>query len=503
MKKLNLKTISFVIALITLCAVFMNCSKEEKKDPVSSDKITTGDSADEFTIPEGTDYDGYEFRVLTWAPAGAEWQYCTFNITNAEETTSKISDACYKRNLAISDRINCTVSEDTSGNAVSLSALNSIVLSDPDTYDAVLLKDRYAFSAACQGLTVPYTNLPEVHLDKEWWYPTLNESLKINGKNYFAYGVHNLDTFNMMQLMIFNADAVEDRSYKNPYDLVKSGTWTMDEMYKMAIDYSTDVDNDNRMTADSDDLFGIVCSQETWYPNFGPINGHDIIVFDSNDHPVMNPLNDETLITIWQKVVEYENRKNIILVTGWDNMGSHQYSSNRYENAARFFAEDRALFLGTFISQIETVIKNSSSSLTYGIVPFPTYEEHEAGYQYLGYMYGAGNAFVIPQNVSDLSRTSVILETIAYESYKIVLPVLYEVNTLVKNAPDETARENLIMMNNNRVTDLSVAYWFDIGTVYLDVFKNKSTDFVSKYTANADKYQKIIDESIIKLEFNG
>ena len=116
-------------------------------------------------------------------------------------------------------------------------------------------------------------------------------------------------------------------------------------------------------------------------------------------------------------------------------------------------------------------------------------------------MYGSGNAFTVPNNASDLTRTSIILEVIAYESYEKVLPELYEVKTQIRNNPDDNAKEMLVMMNNNRRIDLSVAFWFDIGTAYLPSFKKGSDTFVSDYTANITKYQSIIDESLAKLDF--
>ena len=504
------RSLTLLLAGLIFCIALVACqtpgatnptnttdTQGETTTPSTSEAVTTEE--DTLTLPDGLYYEDYEFKILSWAPAGAEWQYSTFNITPDDIGGDRVSEACYRRNEMISELLGVTVSEDPSGSAIKLDRINQIVLSEPDEFDIVLLKDRFAFSAACEGLIVSYSDLPHVSLEKAWWYPTMNAELSLNDEVYFAYGNHNLDTFNMMQIMLFNAQYVKDLKQTSPYELVKKGEWTLDQMYTMAALYNSDVNADQVMTAD--DNWGIICSQDTWYPNFGPINGHGVIVKDEDKNPMMNVLDNETLISIWQAVLEHEKAEDMVLVSGWEDIGVYNKSSNRYENAANMFAAGKSLFLGTFVGQIDTVIAANMKD-AYGIIPFPTYEEIAPGESYVGYMYGAGNAFCIPNNASDLDRTSAILEAIAYYSYSTVLPELYETKVLVRGAPDDDARDVLIMLNNNRFTDLSVAYWFDIGTAFNDCFRLGENTFVSKYGENNERYNQIIEESLIKLEFN-
>ena len=500
------KICALLLAAITSIAVLVSCKTGGEKPAGTTEKPGTGTPSGSSTtvnngpdIPADAKYDGYDFTILTWAPAGAEWQYSTFNI-DSDNTSDRVSESCYRRNSAVTERLGVKVSEDTTGSAVSLDRLNQIVMSEPDEFDIVLLKDRFAFSASCEGLVAPYTDLEYVDLERNWWYPEMTKALTINNKIYFAYGIHNLDTFNMMQIMLFNAQYIKDNRFADPYDLVRKGEWTIDRMYEMAMAFTKDVNNDNEMKAE-DDLFGVIASQDTWYTNFGAVSGHDTIEKDDKDAPVITVLNDETLISIWQKVLGYEKTKKSVLISGWDDIGSYAKSSNRYENAANMFAAGKSLFLGTFVGQLDTV-SAANMKQDYGIIPFPTYSEKKEGETYIGYMYGSGNAFTVPNNASNLTRTSIILEVIAYESYEKVLPELYEVKTLIRNNPDDNAKEMLVMMNNNRRIDLSVAFWFDIGTAYLPSFKKGSDTFVSDYTANITKYQSIIDESLAKLDFH-
>lgn len=502
------RSLTLLLAGLIFCIALVACQSPETPGGTTSnfqggtnvsESIEETTEGDGFALPEGLFYQDYEFKILSWAPAGAEWQYSTFNITQDTTGGDRVSEACYRRNEMIADMLGVIVSEDPSGNAVKLDRLNQIVLSEPDEYDIVLLKDRFAFSAACEGLIISYSDLPHVSLEKDWWYPTMTAELTLNDEVYFAYGNHNLDTFNMMQIMLFNAQYIEDLQLTSPYELVKNGEWTLDEMFTMAALFNEDVNSDQTMTID--DNWGIVCSQDTWYPNFGPINGQGVIVKDEDNLPVMNVLDNETLISIWQKVLEWEKSEDMVLVSGWEDIGDFGKSGNRYVDAANIFAAGKSLFLGTFVTQIDTVIAANMKN-DYGIIPFPTYEETNPGDPYVGYMYGAGNAFCIPNDASDLDRTSAILEAIAYYSYSIVLPELYETKVLVRGAPDDDARDVLTMLNNNRFTDLSIAYWFDIGTAYMEVFKKGENTFVSKYGENNDRYNQIIEESLIKLEFN-
>lgn len=159
------KICALLLAAITSIAVLVSCKTGGEKPAGTTEKPGTGTPSGSSTtvnngpdIPADAKYDGYDFTILTWAPAGAEWQYSTFNI-DSDNTSDRVSESCYRRNSAVTERLGVKVSEDTTGSAVSLDRLNQIVMSEPDEFDIVLLKDRFAFSASCEGLVAPYTDL--------------------------------------------------------------------------------------------------------------------------------------------------------------------------------------------------------------------------------------------------------------------------------------------------------------------------------------------------------
>ena len=100
------KICALLLAAITSIAVLVSCKTGGEKPAGTTEKPGTGTPSGSSTtvnngpdIPADAKYDGYDFTILTWAPAGAEWQYSTFNI-DSDNTSDRVSESCYRRNSA-------------------------------------------------------------------------------------------------------------------------------------------------------------------------------------------------------------------------------------------------------------------------------------------------------------------------------------------------------------------------------------------------------------------
>lgn len=491
------RTVLLLMVLLIISTSFTACKTTNPggKDTTpagTTDAVVTGDG---FDVPDNINYDGYEFRILTWAPAGVEWQYSTFNVTG-EDIGNQVSMACYRRNEKIKEMIGVKVVEDTTGNAVSIDTLRRNYASDSTEYDAYVIKDRFALTAVVENLVAPYSDLPYVDLEEPWWYPTMNSELTLNNVLYFAYGAQNIDCFNSMQIMVFNQKYIRDYNLDNPYTLVKNGTWTIDKLYEMLDEATNDLNGDQKMTG-TDDLWGVISTQE-FYGNFAAISGERLLKKNEEDIPMLNILNNNRLIDMWQRILGYEKAKEISYIVDVKPVPSaYSVSSSRYVNAANMFANGRGVFLGTAIGYLD-YLRNMDDA--YGIIPFPALDQKNPGDAYNSYIAGAGNAHIIPMNCPDFERTSVVLETMAYTSYNLLMPTIYEVNTLIKGTRDETAAEMLEMMNNNRIVDLAAAFWFDISAVCYSSFTQKTDTFVSQYTARQAQFEKAIYDTITAIQ---
>ena len=56
----------------------------------------------------------------------------------------------------------------------------------------------------------------------------------------------------------FNKQIIENSKLESPYDLVKSGKWTMEKFFGMAEEAASDLNGDSQMNIE-DDQFGLFC----------------------------------------------------------------------------------------------------------------------------------------------------------------------------------------------------------------------------------------------------
>ena len=92
----------------------------------------------------------------------------------------------------------------------------------------------------------------------------------------------------------------------------------------------------------------------------------------------------------------------------------------------------------------------------YGFLPVPKYDETCEKYYT---MVGAGNHMpCIPKTTSDPERTSIILEALAAEGYRTVIPAYYEVALQRKYTRDTESADMLDIIKDGRVFD--IGYYF-------------------------------------------
>ena len=347
-----------------------------------------------------------------------------------------------------------------------------------DTFGIGIVLDRYALSLALDGCVVSMDKLPNVNLDKPWWYQNAKKELSVASRLFFTFGYQDLSSFDSMCLMIFNKSILSDLNLADPYDLVRSGVWTIDKLIEMAVAAQSDTDGDGEMT--ENDRWGMSAGASAWGMNFTAVSGEPYMTKDGDDQPALNVLGNDKLIAIVQKLFDISDQN-----LYFEASTSKQFTSKGvYENCVDYFMAGHSLFTGIFTGYAGMLREMEGE---YGIIPFPKYDEVGAGTEYSGFSLG-GFACIVPQTCGDLDFASSFLEAAAYESYITVMPAYYDTVVLVKQTRDEDSAEMIQMMNENRVMDMAQTYWLD---TLLPAFaeKNSTRNVVSAFT----KYQEQID----------
>jgi hypothetical protein len=152
------------------------------------------------------------------------------------------------------------------------------------------------------------------------------------------------------------------------------------------------------------------------------------------------------------------------------------------------------------------MLKNLRAMETdFGILPYPKFDEkQEAYYTRLG----GGDLFFtgITSTKEDLERTSAILEAMACDSLKTVVPAYYDIMLKTKLARDEESEEMIDYIIDQRVFDWVDVIWVsEIRDGPLnDMFVKKSNTLVSlnesKLTSIFDKKRDSMVEAFSGLE---
>jgi len=124
-----------------------------------------------------------------------------------------------------------------------------------------------------------------------------------------------------------------------------------------------------------------------------------------------------------------------------------------YTNSDNMFSEGRALFSNNdflYSTEIRDV------DMEYGIVPLPKYDEEQK--EYYTVMSFPYTLYGVPVDARDPDMSSAVLECLASESHRTVVPALFETGLKVKYAQDDEAAQMFDLIRASVV--------FDFGRVF-------------------------------------
>ncbi len=434
--------------LAAMLATTLSCGGES----VSTETTTTAHT-DTTTAPVETavsddlpdeNFEGYNFRILSSIRGSA-----TLNAFPEEQSGDTMNDAYWKRNDKIAARFNVEFTEDTTGDGLSIEFLQRDVLAGDDVYDLYQVWDRIAFAAAREGYIESVDKLDAINLDKPYW-SDFNERLTIGDKLYFVTGDENPVLLTGMVALTFNKDMCDELGIGRTtfYDDVRNGQWTVDKFYGYAKQAIRDVDGDGKMT--ESDTYGITMNNNVMWVDFFTNSKLYLIDKDGDGMPYISAAGNERFADLYEKLYQLSYTDDGMLFSTSKNTLSNAGSSDSLVQTYIHFGNGHSLFASNTLSRAGAL---REFDLDYGIVPIPTLDEKEAGEPYSGRT-DSLVPYVVPITNTDLHRTSVILEALACEGHKSVVPTYYDVVLGQKETRDEDSVEMLEMMFANRCIEL-------------------------------------------------
>jgi ABC-type glycerol-3-phosphate transport system substrate-binding protein len=480
-----MKSIKITALILLVCVFFASCSPSENpgENKGGQPQNETAENPAEATtierpaIPEGTNYGGYAFRVLT---PDVDFTTLVDEIYSAEETGDVMNDAVYKRNRLIENMLSINISA-VSGPGHWLTELPpyaiKIIQAGEDAFDIIdgAYQPRLAFAGCLENLY----NVPGMDLSKPWWDKRMIEDLSYGGnKLYYVIGDIGWCGMSGVMCTLFNKKMFEDFGVEYPYQKVRQGKWTLDEYAKLIRDAARDLDGDGVM--DETDQWGLSGNSGTvLWSMLGC--GEKVISLDQNGLPFINSLS-ERHVQVISALSGLTSDKNYVLLAENLKLADPYAALDAARN------ESRLLFFSSTVAGIPNM---RALEFDFGVIPSPKFDENQPEYRSPATSYSSGASSIsIPVTNGDLERTGTILEAMSGYSTDIIIPALIDVALKSKYTRDEESAEMIELILRTKMFDPLMEYgWGRLawGGLYWDVYSNITIKGFDTFTSSVEK----------------
>ena len=493
MKNKSAKIIILLSAVLLLFYLAACSQNETKTDgaPVSDDSENNNavenpavDEFDIYKILPAANFGEKDFTV--YVPPNL-FSPVDIGFTAEEQIGEKFNDEVYKRNRALEERynfkFNTIYGPDPWG---TYNDVSKIMKAGENTYD-IFFTHIWSNVAtfATEGMIRDWQEIPYVDLAQPWWNQSSINAMKIAKKVFYAAGSFQVQD---VVVLIANKNMIADFALESPYNLVIDGKWTIDKVGEMAKSVAMDLNNDGKF--DLNDRYGVEFGGGWQLSTLVYACGGKISEIDSNGVPSL-VLNNEKMVSIFDKLISFLHDDNkVFLFTG-----NTEETWNRphigVQSGQVLFTEYDLLDCGE--------LRNIEAE--YMILPLPKYDEAQADYRSIS-MTGT---LCVPRYIEEerADMVGIIMEAMAADGYKNIIPLYYNVVLKSKYAQDEESIDMIDVILNSVVYDLGFCY-NDIGLPghEMNSWLYRKVNYIStiekaenKMIAALDKvYNKIIDQ---------
>ena len=400
-----------------MLAPLVSCSNNQTDDGgnETDNSATTTLSENVETVEETTEEDILA-ELMADVPKDdyAEYDFVMLNNTSnfaltamtAEEITGEaINDAIYNRNIKVAEDLNINISEELIAPDAVTKNMNTAIAAGDDAYDCFWSESTMVAPIAIAGNLLNVHEIAPINLEKPWWNGEALKDIEVGGYQYFLVGDLHLMFKESFWMVGFNKNIIDENGLEDPYQTVREGTWTLDEMKKYMSTVAMDLNGDGVM--DGNDRFGVTCYNGCVTALFTGCDG-EFVVRDSEGIPQFVDVDDK-FNAIYEKIV----------ATMFDPSTNYTCMDGKTQNIAQYtdgwhgvFSSGHALF---YLEPIGSLKKLRDMDAEFGIIPYPKFDESQSDYHTYIACYAA--LCGIPITAEDPARTGTILENLCAQSY--------------------------------------------------------------------------------------
>lgn len=469
MKKKWIVGLAMLLLLSVCMTSLMSCGeKEPDPAPVDSSDSTKApqdevDFSKTFDVPENMNPEPKTFKILRYDAYVPEFGF-------SGEGADSIELALYSRDLAVQEYLNVDfdLGDPVAGQ---FNDRNSFVQHVENSVFANIQWDMiaaYAFvppALSIRGLLVDLkTEGSYVNTEKAWWPDFMVDSCEINGKAYYLSGDISSNLLYWMQAVLFNKRVVESQGIdlqEDIYNKVYEGEWTLDYFFEICENMSQDKTGDGW---DENDFYAISMESANMLDSFYVALGLHLFDKDENGLLQVSPdVNGEKVLNVYDMCYT-----------------AIQNNTLKIPKNGSPLSDGRCAFGIYTIYQMRTTLKENV--LDYRVLPFPKYTERD---EYRTLVSNPHTEFCIPANTPSVKLSTAAMESMAYYSYSIVTPEIYEVTMKLKYSAELDNAKMFEMLRAGATYDPGIFYYmsFSSGIEPASMFRNALQLGVDNWTS--------------------
>ena len=434
MKRLLACTLSILMLLsATACGT--------TNESTTGDDIPQTEAATEATtgyFPEiaKQDYNNAVFRMIGFDEPGS-W-YFAKEYSSEEGSLHILNNTIYEMNTLIEEYLNVQIEYEQITTVVTggeiFDAVQPTIMSGEDAYHLCILHPYYSYTKfITQNYALDFYSLPDLNIDQPYWNKDVMEQLSINDHAYIGLGDICHYSINMLYC---NKDKLTEAGRQVPYDMVRNGTWTLDEFFGITSGLYADNGDGKR---NNKDTYGF---SALWDANGSAfMQGCDIYVATRNENDMFElTLYNDRLIDMYDKLYDWSKDESTYI---WN------FANRANENVTVDFLNGQSYFTH---EKLGTMYLESEFNL--GMLPMPKYDTNQPEYAHVNW----GNNIVLPNTIQNKDMVGQVLELMGYYSKTMVQQKYYDevLQLRVSEAPDD--RDMVELIYDTIVYDPGIAF---------------------------------------------
>ena len=465
------KTLILILALLMVLTAFAACDRgtpdagpeESESSQTSTDDGTGNTDNKNDSILNGVSFEGTTLFLLKGNAVELD-EYIEELTEGASLVEKAIFDRCDYAETRLKLRTQWTPVADAS--LVETADLSN---STGGTYDIIVNKSSRSAALMTRGVLSNLTQYPYLDFDSEGWATSLLSDVMVGNKLYFATGDISPNLLFMTSVVFFNKDLVETLGINEKiqtnwdktdlYELVTSGTWTLDKMVTLCEDVYADKNNSG--FKDTGDRFGFNTYSQL-LENFYYGGNHTVIVPDGDgfilSQDFMNPILVGDILETVNGLLHDSN-------DGFLEKGQKQHN---YDETRLNFSEGNVLFCMAPASHAYNTHSNTEK-LNYGVLPVPKHSESQENYactQSFPYC-----MYSITSQGKNRVPASAFMQALSEESYTTTRPALLD--KMMKGRYAEEPQDAEMW---DYAVDSNI---FDVGRVFQELFNDPTEGYLT------------------------